>query len=209
MVGQGRAVFVSPNRDVVVARSDDGFSVVESLGGEGFVRVEGRALGDCDARGGETIRVERQALDAYVRASCVIFGQAVSIARLTGGGRSVGSRAGTCSPSGPPEHMSAVRDGSAGCGTSARFAGMAGDRWIARHRWSSKTILVLVGMRFLQALSGRSKAIAAITDRWPLAHDWAVRGNGRPMAPPTMTGPTSRRRDTPLRGGPKSRSSLR
>ncbi|MEH3061525.1 MAG: hypothetical protein PGN33_01685 [Methylobacterium radiotolerans] len=86
MASWGEVVFVSRNQGIAVVRSEDGFTVVELLGDEGFVQVGDRAIGDWSAGGGETIRVRGQALDAYFQATCGTFGQAVSMARRMGGG---------------------------------------------------------------------------------------------------------------------------
>jgi hypothetical protein len=86
MASWGEVVFVSRNQGMVVVRSDDGFTVVELLGEEGFVQVGDRAHGDWSAGGGETMTVRRQPLDAYFQATFGSAEPAVAMARRLGGG---------------------------------------------------------------------------------------------------------------------------
>lgn len=86
MADWGEVVFVSRNQGMLVVRSDEGFTVVELLGDEGFVQVGDRALGDWSANGGETITVRRQRLDAYFQATYGNPQMAVAMARRLGGG---------------------------------------------------------------------------------------------------------------------------
>ena len=82
----GEVVFVSRNQGMVVVKSDEGFTVVELLGDEGFVQVGDNALGDWSACGGELITVRRKRLDTYFQGTFGDPGVAVAMARRMGGG---------------------------------------------------------------------------------------------------------------------------
>lgn len=86
MAEWGDVVFVSRNQGMVVVKSEEGFTLVELLGDEGFVEVGDRALGDWTAEGGERMTVRKRSLDAIFQGTYGGLVQAVTMARRMGGG---------------------------------------------------------------------------------------------------------------------------
>lgn len=83
---QGKIVFVSRNKGMIVVQHTDGFAVVELLGSEGEFSKEDVVTGDWDALGREPIYKCGDEHDAYYQGSWGSVNHAMSIARNTGGG---------------------------------------------------------------------------------------------------------------------------
>lgn len=83
---RGTVTFLSRNRGIVVVQWDDGFAVVENLGGD--LDVGDELDGDWDALGSETVRnlTKSDTLDVFLEGSLGSPGQAIAEAARMGGG---------------------------------------------------------------------------------------------------------------------------
>lgn len=85
-MASGSVIFVSRNYGMIVVQHDQGFSVVELLGGEGEIQRGDQLRGDWLALGGESFWKDGEAYDAFFQGCWGNPSAAIQIARNTGGG---------------------------------------------------------------------------------------------------------------------------
>lgn len=77
----GRVIFASRNLAMLVVQHDQGFTVVEMLGGEGRIVVGDQVHGDWLAVAGEPIRQGEEVYDAFFQGCWPSSDAAIRIAR--------------------------------------------------------------------------------------------------------------------------------
>jgi len=82
----GQVIFVSKNQGMIVVQHDDGFAVVELLGGEGEITQGDVVSGSWNALGGEFIIANGERYDVYMQGNWGSREGAIKNARQTGGG---------------------------------------------------------------------------------------------------------------------------
>ena len=85
-MASGQAIFVSRNQAMIVVQHDDGFAVIELLGGEGALEVGVAVRGDWNVSGSGTIRANGESYEVLFQGSWGSRDIAISIARKSGGG---------------------------------------------------------------------------------------------------------------------------
>lgn len=85
-MASGQVIFVSRNQGMIVVHHDDGFALVELLGGEGELEVGVAVSGDWGASGPETIRANGRRYEVVLQGSWGSRDVAITNARNAGGG---------------------------------------------------------------------------------------------------------------------------
>lgn len=83
----GSVIYISPQQNMLVISHDEGFSVVELLGDEGFIERGDTLMADWSELGSGTICRGAERFDVYFQGTWVSAEQAIHIAYRTGGGR--------------------------------------------------------------------------------------------------------------------------